>query len=183
MVPSGSRRVGATHPALASCSPAVCSAARAPGRSFTSAFAGATQALVVCLATRFTARPNPRFDSGTTKRTQGKVSRTRSGDPSVEPLSTTQTAARPCRRRRPARRGIPAGAHGYSTKPRPPSRLVGESRERGDCAAPPIGEAFGQAPGACRCFSPVEHEVRAFVMHTVVAQTSTANVCEQALNG
>jgi len=66
-----------------------------PGVSSMSALAGATQSERLRRAARFTARPKPMFSPGCISSTHGKLSRTSSGEPSVEPLSTTVTAASP----------------------------------------------------------------------------------------
>src|SRR5687768_15023601 len=60
-----------------------------------SAFAIAIHWESVLLAARFAADPKPRFSSDAIRFAHPKRSRTRSGDPSLDALSTTQTSARP----------------------------------------------------------------------------------------
>src|SRR4051794_24419368 len=93
--PSGRTSRGAIAPAPGSAVPASSRASIAPGRSAMSAFATPTHGAVVCRATRLTAGPKPRFSCEATSRTHGKRSRTSSGEPSLEALSTTHSSQRP----------------------------------------------------------------------------------------
>ena len=66
-----------------------------PSRIAMSAFAGAIHSDSVRLATRFTARPKPRFSSDAIRFAQPNRSRTSSADPSLDALSTTHSSTRP----------------------------------------------------------------------------------------